>query len=42
MYVAAWHRLGAAGALAHHVTNIVVREGGDGGGANGFTVQVTQ
>jgi hypothetical protein len=30
MYVAASHRLGAAGPLAHHVTNIVVREDGDG------------
>ncbi|MGW4945080.1 nuclear transport factor 2 family protein [Actinoplanes sp. NPDC004185] len=30
MYIAASHRLGAAGPLAHHVTNIVVREDGDG------------
>ncbi|MEU4216933.1 nuclear transport factor 2 family protein [Actinoplanes sp. NPDC026623] len=30
MYVAAAHRLGARGPLAHHVTNVVVREDGDG------------
>ncbi|MEU8228380.1 nuclear transport factor 2 family protein [Actinoplanes sp. NPDC048967] len=40
MYVAASHRLGAAGPLAHHVTNTVVREDGDGARAwsKGFAV----
>jgi hypothetical protein len=30
MYVAASHRLGAQGPLAHHVTNVIVRPDGDG------------
>jgi hypothetical protein len=30
MYIAASHRLGPAGPLAHHVTNVIVREDGDG------------
>ncbi|MEU1013552.1 nuclear transport factor 2 family protein [Streptomyces sp. NPDC005890] len=30
MYIAAAHRHGSDGPLAHHVTNVIVREDGDG------------